>query len=399
MKIKKPDYLKKLKVNNIPKIYKLPAKIVFCKKCVMSNQRPRIVFDKMGICNACRNYEYKSLVNWQDREKQLKKLLAKFRKNNGDYDVIVPSSGGKDSAIVAHKLKYKWRMNPLTVTWSPNIYTKIGWDNFQGLINSGLPNILGTADGTVNRRLMRDSLIEIGDPFQPFIYGQTNFPARMAIQYGISLIMDGEDGEAEYGGSTESGGETFDLEEQKKYWFSGFPVSKWLKKGYTKKELIFYKSLEPKEYIKNKITRKFWSYYSFWDPQEHYYYAAEKTGFKPNPDGRSESTYSKYASLDDQTDGFHFYFMYLKFGISRCTSDASHEVREGHISREEAIELVEKYDSEFPKKYYKTFLEYCNISDKDFNLIANSWRNRKIWIKKSDTWKLKHSVGKKGVND
>ena len=90
-------------------------------------------------------------------------------------------------------------MNPLTVTWSPNIYTKIGWENFQGLINAGLPNILGSADSSVNRRLMLDSLIEIGQPMQPFIYGLVNFPARVAIHYGINLIMDGENGKSRGG--------------------------------------------------------------------------------------------------------------------------------------------------------------------------------------------------------
>ena len=388
-----------MKKKNIKKIYKLPNKVTYCKKCVVSNQRPRIHFDKNGVCNACKNQESKKNINWQSRKKQLEILLSKYRKKNGDFDVIVPSSGGKDSAIVAHKLKYEWGMNPLTVTWAPNIYTKIGWINFQNLIKSGLPNILGTGDGIVHRKLTRDSLVEIGDPFQPFIYGQINFPAKTALQYNVSLIMDGENGEEEYGGSIKTSDDTFDLEEQKKYWFSSFPLNKWLKKGYTKKELIFYKSSPVDVMLSNKIVRKFWSYYNYWDPQEHYYYANMKTGFKPNPEGRSESTYSKYASLDDKVDGFHFYFMYLKFGIGRCTSDASQEIRHGHLSREEAVKLVEKYDSEFPKKHYQEFLEYCDISNKKFEDIANTWRNSNLWVKKKNVWKLKYSVGKKGECD
>lgn len=107
-----------------------------------------------------------------------------------------------------------------------------------------------------------------------------------------------------------------------------------------------------------------------------------KTGFKPNPDGRSESTYSKYASLDDKVNGFHFYFMYLKFGIGRCTSDASQEIRHGHLSRTEAVKFVEKYDSEFPKKHFQEFLEYCEISKRKFEDICDSWRNSNLWVKK-----------------
>tara|TARA_B100000315_G_scaffold242167_1_gene264020 strand:- start:153 stop:539 length:387 start_codon:yes stop_codon:yes gene_type:complete len=124
-----------------------------------------------------------------------------------------------------------------------------------------------------------------------------------------------------------------------------------------------------------------------------------KSNFKQNPDGKSEGTYSKYASLDNKIDGFHYYFMFLKFGIGRWASDASHEIREGHLSREEAINLVEKYDSEFPKKYFKVFLDYCNLSEGNFYKIYDKWRGNHIWIKKNNVWKLRHTVGHYGVND
>ena len=209
----------KLLKKNVKKIYNLPNKVEFCKSCVVSNQRPRISFNKQGICNACENNKNKNIINWSEREKELKELLSKYRKKNGKYDVIVPSSGGKDSAVVAHKLKYKYNMNPLTVTWAPHIYTDIGLKNFQGLIHSGLTNILGTPDGKVHRRLTRDSLIEIGDPFQPFIYGQVSFPVKMALQFNISLIMDGENGEEEYGGAKSTSNQSFSPKDEIKYWF------------------------------------------------------------------------------------------------------------------------------------------------------------------------------------
>ena len=382
----------KLKKKNISKIYNIPKEVKFCKTCVISNQRPRIEFNKDGICNACLNVKNKFKINWSDREKELKDLLSKYRKKNGKFDVIVPSSGGKDSAVVAHKLKYKYNMNPLTVTWAPHIYTDIGIKNFQGLIHSGLTNILGTPNGIVHRKLTRESLIEIGDPFQPFIYGQVSFPVKTALQYDISLIMDGENGELEYGGSKNSSEDSFSPKDEIKYWFSDFEASKWLKKGFSKKDMDIYMSPPIDEILSKKINRKFWSYYNLWDPQEHYYYSAKNTGFKPNPDGRSEGTYSKYASLDDAIDGFHFYFMYLKFGIARATSDAAHEIRDKHLTRKEAVKLVKKYDGEFPKKYYKKFLEYCNFSNDEFLKICDTWRADHLWTKKSGKWKLKKQV-------
>ena len=62
-----------------------------------------------------------------NRENELKKLCDNYRKSDGSYDCIVPGSGGKDSSFTAHILKYKYGMNPLTVTWAPHKYTDIGW--------------------------------------------------------------------------------------------------------------------------------------------------------------------------------------------------------------------------------------------------------------------------------
>ncbi|MDA7704706.1 N-acetyl sugar amidotransferase [Candidatus Pelagibacter sp.] len=377
---------------NIKKIYNTPNIVKFCKNCVTSNQRPRISFNKDGICNACINIKNKIKINWKDREKELKELLSKYRKNNGKFDVIVPSSGGKDSAVVAHKLKYKYNMNPLTVTWAPHVYTDIGWKNFQALIHSGLSNILGTPNGLVHRRLTRESLIEIGDPFQPFIYGQVSFPVKMALQFDVKLIMDGENGEYEYGGDKKASEKSFSPKDEIKFWFSNFEAKKWLKKGFTKKDMDIYISPPIDEIVSKKINRQFWSYFNFWDPQEHYYYSTKNTGFKANPDGRSEGTYSKYASLDDAIDGFHFYFMFLKFGIGRATSDAAHEIRDNHLTRDEAVRLVKKYDGEFPKKHYKKFLDYCNLTEIEFQQICDSWRAKHLWTNKNKKWQLVKQV-------
>ena len=118
-------------------LYGLPEEVKFCKKCVMSNQRPSsaiefkhnknskkqtLHFDKDGICDACKVAEQKDRINWEEREKELKELLDKYRSKNGSYDCLVPGSGGKDSAYQAHILKYKYGMNPLTVTWPPILY-------------------------------------------------------------------------------------------------------------------------------------------------------------------------------------------------------------------------------------------------------------------------------------
>ena len=125
----------------------------------MSNQRPRITFDEHGVCSACNFAEEKNKkIDWDLREKELQDLCNKHRRKDGYWDVVVPCSGGKDSTFVAHMLKYKYNMNPLTVTWTPMLYTDVGWRNLQHMIASGIDNILGSPDGKTHRILTKLSI-------------------------------------------------------------------------------------------------------------------------------------------------------------------------------------------------------------------------------------------------
>lgn len=379
---------------DVSAMYSLPVEVVYCTRCVISNQRPRIEFDEEGVCNACRYWERKETsIDWVARERKLRELCDRHRRSDGSHDVIVPSSGGKDSIFVAHQLKYEYGMNPLTVTWAPNVYTQVGWDNFQRLIRSGLDNVLATANGISIRRLTRICTIEMGDPFQPFIYGMVSFPLQVAVTRGIPLIMDGENGEAEYGGDPSSEDRPgFGVDDANEYWNSGIPLEHWLERGFTRTDLAMFMPPSLEDMRREKIERHFFSYYKNWRPQSHYYYAVEKVGFKANPEGRSEGTYSKYASLDDKIDAFHYYLGLLKFGLGRATSDAAHEIREGLITREEGVALVRRYDAEFPKKELQTFLDYCGFDEEVFWEVMERWRNPKHWKQTNGVWDLRHQV-------
>lgn len=378
---------------DVIKQYKLPTEVKFCKKCTVSNQRPRITFDEHGVCSACNFAEYKrSKIDWAEREKELIDLCDRFRKGNGEYDVVVPLSGGKDGGFVAHQLKYKYGMNPLTVTWSPLKYTDIGRRNLDAFIQSGFDNILGTPNGKTTRRLTHLAFKHLGDPFQPFIYGQTNFPLQIAVTHNIPLIMYGENGEVEYGGDMKNAFKpTRDIEDHDKHYFSGLPPEFWAEHGVSLADLRPFMSPPFADIKKNNTEIHFFSHYKFWDPQENFYYCREHTGFTPN-DERSEGTYSKYASLDDRIDGYHYYLGFIKFGIGRTTSDTAHEIRDGKITREEGAALVKRYDGEFPRKYFQEFLEYCDITEEMFWEVVDSWRSDHLWEKTADGWRLKHTV-------
>lgn len=380
---------------NVLKQYNLPEEVKFCRKCTISNQRPRITFDANGICSACQFAEYKKQhFNWEEREKELLKLLSRFKRKDGGYEVLVPSSGGKDSARIAHELKHKYGMNVLTVTWSPHLYTDIGFKNFQSMIQiGGVDNILGTPNGIIHRKLTKLSFEVLGDPFQPFIYGQFNFPLQIALKHRIPLIMYGENGEVEYGGDMKNvSNPTMDYHnDYKKHYFSGLGPKDLVNLGIDEKDMLVYMAPEYKELKVLGLEVHFYGYYHKWIPQENFYYCVENTGFIPNP-VRNEGTYSKYASLDDKLDGYHYYLSFIKFGIGRATSDTAHEIRDGHLTREEGVELVKKFDGEFPQKYFDTFLKYCDISEKHFYDVIDSWRSPHLWEKSGSGWKLKHVV-------
>lgn len=377
-------------------MYNLPREVKYCKRCTISNQRPRITFDSEGICSACRFAEKKAMIDWEKREKELVALCDKYRHADGSWDVIVPCSGGKDGGFVAHQLKYKYGMHPLCVTWSPLVPTEIGRKNLDAFIDvGGFDHIMGRPNGIVNRKMTKLAFEVLGDPFQPFIYGQTNFPLTIAVKYGIQLIMYGENGEVEYGGDMKNAeSPTREVTDHNKHYFSSMPPETWEKYGLLESELKPYMAPSIEEIKANGTVIHFMSYYKKWDPQENYYYCVENTGFTCNPE-RSEGTYSKYASLDDKLDGFHYYLSYIKFGIGRATSDSAHEIRDDKISREEGIALVKKYDGEFPSKYLDVMLEYCGISKQELDEFIDSWRSDHIWMKNNNgEWELRNPIWK-----
>ena len=193
--------------------YGLPREVKFCTACVISNQRPSSVvefknraddpkptisFDDEGLCAACHYARIKETIDWKERERELIELCNRFRSRDGSYDCIVPGSGGKDSAFTSHILKYKYGMNPLTVTWAPHIYTEIGWRNFQSWIEHGADNYLYSPNGKLHRLLTRLAFENLVHPFQPFIIGQKLVGPRLSSLYGIPLVFYGEN-QAEYG--------------------------------------------------------------------------------------------------------------------------------------------------------------------------------------------------------
>ena len=410
--------------------YGLPQDVRFCAKCVISNQRPNsaveyahtratrketIHFDADGVCDACRlSEEKKRTIDWAEREKELRDLCDRYRSKDGSYDCLVPGSGGKDSFYASHILKYKFGMHPLTVTWAPHIYTEWGWKNFQAWIHAGHDNYLMTPNGRVHRLLTRLALENLFHPFQPFIFGQKSLAPKMSILHKIPLVFYGEN-EAEYGNpiqdtsSAKRSWDYFTAQDQKQVFLGGTSIAD-LKQyfGLDQNDLQPYLPAKPEEVEAVKMEVHYLGYYLKWHPQAAYYYSVEHGGFQASPE-RTPGTYSKYNSIDDRIDDFHYYTTYIKFGIGRATYDAAQEIRNEEITRDEGVALVKKFDGEFPERFAEENFKYLSLPAREFPVasrmfeqpmmnrdyfmsLADSFRSHHIWRKDNGVWKLRRTV-------
>ncbi len=395
--------------------YGLPLKVEFCQSCTRSNQRPHSAFEhkqsskdrksyvplKDGICDACHFYRSKDKINWAERERELKDLCDKHRKKTGGFDVLVPGSGGKDSIIVAHKLKHKYQMNPVLCTWSPNLQTPQGERNFQAWLNLGFSNYTVYQNLKVHRLLTKLAFEGLCHPFQPFIIGQKNLAPRLAMQLGIDFIMFGEH-DAEFGmGMDRVNIPTMDLNyytsenvDLDKMLIGGFSVTEIMEKyKLSKIDLEAYLPIDKNAFMNSKAEFHFYSYYERWNFHDNYYFAVENSDFLPS-DERLEGSYDKYASMDDKIDWLHFYTFYTKFGMGRATAAADQEIRSGVISRDEGIALVKRFDGEFPKYYLNDCLKYMDVSLETFEEVVENSRPEHLWEKENGHWKLKHPIWK-----
>jgi hypothetical protein len=244
----------------------------------------------------------------------------------------------------------------------------------------------------------------LGDAWQPFTYGQVCYAFHIAERFDVKLVFFGENGEAEYSGDPrvyDLRGMPFEIWAEQ--YFKGVTVDDLIRYGleetdfftkddFDESDLTFYRPPDLGSVQEKGIEFHWFSFYKKWTPQENYYYSSEHTGFEANPEGRSEGTYSKYASLDDQLDGFHHYLAFIKFGIARATSDAAHEVRDGHITREEAMALVRRFDGEFPRRWFGEFLKYLNITEEHFWNVVDRFRQPHIWARQNGVWRLRQAV-------
>ena len=365
--------------------------IQHCTNCLMPSTRPRITFNQDGVCNACAwAEEKKTSVDWSARWQELEQMAEKFRSQD-KFDVIVPVSGGKDSCYVAWNLKHKLGLHPLCVNVQPPLAYQIGTENLENFIQHGYDTIRVYPNPEIARQIAKRGLVEHGQPLMAWITAVQVAIFRIAIQFEIPLIMFGEEGETEYGGSSKLKYTPFyTVDFSRDIYLSGIDPDRYLE-HYTRPELVWWLYPAREEFERANLHIAHWSYFENWDPYHNYLVAKDKFGLKERKEA-SISTYNNFASTDCSMFDLHTYFMYLKFGFGRCTNDVGIDIRRGALDRAQGKFLVEKIDGQFPEPYLEEYLKYFQMSREEFQAVIDKWANKDLLKKQGHHWVRNFSI-------
>ena len=370
----------------------MKKEIFWCSNCLNMSTRPRISFDKRGWCNACQWMEEKQKMNWQPRKNELENLLNKYRSDNEKFDCIVPVSGGKDGSYISYNLKHKYGMNPVTITSRPPLTLDLGDKNLINFIRNGYDHVHITANEHSMRRLNKIGFIELGFPYYGWLITVKTIPLRFAIQFNIPLLFWGEEGEVEYGGSTRFKNQpNFDIEFTLAAYFEGGYKRVINKSGLSKRDLFWFNLPCQKSLNDLGIFMAKWGYYEDWDPYRNYLIAKEHCGLNEKDDSNA-GTFTNFAQNDQAFYALHCYLMYLKYGFGRATQDVGIEIRRGSMTRDQGISLVQLYDGQYPEEFISTYLEYYEMTKKEFDGIIDKYSNRDLFEKVNGTWSPKFTI-------
>lgn len=358
--------------------------IHYCKKCVMPDTKPHLLFDEEGVCNACRNYENRTEVNWNERKTELMTILEKYRSKDGsNWDCIIPVSGGKDSTFQVIKM-LELGMNPLCVTATTCNLTEIGRKNIENLQNLGVDHIELTSNRVVRKKLNRIGLIEVGDISWPEHVSIFTTPVRMAVNLNIPLLIWGENSQNEYGGpAAATQNNVLDRRWLEEFGgLLGLRVTDMIgQDGIEKRDLIPFTYPTDEELRRVGVTGLFLGYYLPWDGYTNVL-VSQAHGFQSW--GKTiEGSAVDYENIDNYQVGIHDYFKYLKFGFGRASDLVSMHIRRNRLTREEGMEIVKKHDGKFPWTYLdkplEEILEPLDVTVDEFISICDQFTNKKLF--------------------
>jgi N-acetyl sugar amidotransferase len=357
--------------------------IRYCRRCVMPETRPDIMFDDAGVCSACVHFERREQIDWDQRAAELREITDRFRSDGSQYDCIVPVSGGKDSTFQTLRV-LELGLNPLCVTATTDMLSEIGRRNIENLKHLGVDYIEVSTNPVVRRRINKLALTQVGDISWPEHVTIFTVPVRLAVQLRIPLIVWGENSQNEYGGPA-GAAENNVLTRRWLEEFGGLlglRVSDLVgQEGIEAKHLIQYTYPTDEQLADVGVTGLFLGYYLPWDGWANAL-ISQAYGFESYPKV-VEGSLVNYENLDNVHMGTHDYFKFLKFAFGRATDHACMQVRRGRLRREDAIELVKVHDGKFPWTYLgypiEDILRDIDMTLEDFQAVCDRFTNKKLF--------------------
>ena len=358
--------------------------ITYCTRCVLPTTKPDLTFDEEGVCSACRYFERRPDVDWSQREEELRSILARHRsRSDSRWDCLVPVSGGKDSTFQVIKL-LELGARPLCVTATTCDLSEIGRRNIENLKNLGVDHVEFSPNPVVRRELNRIGLTRVGDISWPEHVGIFTIPVQVAVRYGISLIVWGENSQHEYGGpATAADNQVLD-----RRWLEEFGGLLGLRvsdipeiSSIPEDQLLPYIYPSDAEIEAVGVTGLFLGYFIPWDGFTNVL-VSQARGFETFPHA-IETTFLNYENLDNYQAGIHDYFKFLKFGFGRASDHASLHVRRGRLTRSDAVDIVTRVDGRYPWSYLGRSLEDIlrplGLSVAEFDEIADQFTNPSLF--------------------
>lgn len=355
----------------------------YCTKCVQPDTRPGITF-KDGVCGACLYEEEKKKIDWTKREDDLLEIASQARHKNADYDCVLGVSGGKDSTYASLYAREKLGLHCLLVNSEPEGITEIGRHNIENLINLGFDVIKVRPNPVVMKSLMRRDFYRFLNPVKITEYSLWSSAYIIADKFNIPLIIQGENPALTLGVSNGLPADDNALNADKQ---------NTLKDGWVQyKDTVDIHRLFMFHYDRDSLstkTKAVWLQYydKNWSPNYNAAFAkAYGLKFREDFDPKDIGTYVPYAQLDSDLVQLNQMFKYLKFGFGQCTDYCCYDIREGKLKREDAWELLEKYDGKCAERYIKQFCDYIGINQTEMWETVDKYVNKNLFHREGDRW-------------
>lgn len=365
----------------------------FCSHCVMPDSKPGIVLDDRGYCNACRSKEVKESIDWGERLNALEAIVEDIKKEDHPfYDCIVPVSGGKDSWFQAMMLSERFGLKVLCVTLAAHLPTTEGIDNLNNMIKDlNVDHMKITIKPSVFRKIRRKCFLRQGEPNWAEHCAMFSSVVNTALIYDVPLVVWGEDIAFEFGGLQRTDSKPSAIAIDKSDLIKEKTIHHWLDDDISERDIFFYKYPDYDKLLNAGVQSIYLGHFIEWYGR-HNYEVVKERGFTGRKLGPLPGNFLDYDNIDEKLCEINIWFKYLKFGFWRATDQCCYDIWNNRMSRDEAVEIVNMLQDEFPGNDFEHFLRFHEITEEEFWNTVEKFRNKGLWEMKEGKWVTKYKL-------